>query len=193
MVVEMYVPVSEISTEGLLCTQESVAYLQEQHPDIKITTDTFAHRVSRNNIPHASITVGKASRWYFKKEDLDKIQFKRPRKSGECKGNVVLPFYEPVAIHTNEDFVSLVDKYGCQLVDDEGLLAALEEKYQYRFSRQSIKQRRHRKTITIAGYSGSRRKQYWYPLDHALSLKWQPIAASLQKVRRRKDMFLDSK
>lgn len=161
--------------------QEGYGYLLEKWPDLKF--DTLYHRIVRGKgVPHEKRDVPRGSKYLVRRQALDELEFYRQKEEGAPRQKTIRhPEIVPVPVHTAADLHQLTEKFG-PLVDDDGLLNYLEEKYGYRYSRGSIKQRRRRGTIVCVGYSRSH--QHWYAIRYLDELNFRPELASKQKERQ---------
>jgi hypothetical protein len=173
-------------------TAGAVSYLRQRFPELESSEklkDTFYHQVVRGRIPHEKIQQGSVLRYRFAKHDLDQVVFRKAqaskperqrkgRKAPEDWGlsgvsEEVWQDFEPVAVHTDTDLERLRNIFG-PLVDGEGLRQLLYEKFGVCYSTGAIKRRRYRGSILCVGFSGVRRRTYWYPAVQVDVLHWQP-------------------
>lgn len=176
----------------LMSTSEAVNYLRRLHPDLNLTADTFAHRVTRGRgVPHVTREYGLVTRWFFRAEDLDRMKFRRPRKrvtdpqGGDKEITERNVANVPFTVRTASELSKLEEQYGT-LVDDAGFLEALYKKTKHRYKPGSLKARRRRNTIKVVAQSSGPHKIHWYPLSQIDELDFHPEIADRQRMRRNK-------
>jgi hypothetical protein len=140
-------------------TGEAVDYIERKY-GIRIELNSFYQSARRMRPPPTKVKVGNGLRYAFTQEELDRMYFV---KSGIHRSSVY-PHHDIVEIHSAEDMDALRQQYG-NIVDGETLLNIIEDLYGVRPSRESIKQRRYRKTIPCVGVSGGGKRIYWYAAD----------------------------
>jgi hypothetical protein len=153
-------------------TREAISYLDEKY-GIHIEANSFYQSARRMRPPPKKVRVGMSMRYAFTKEELDNMYFV---KAG-LKRHAVYPHYQVEEIRTDGDMQELKEKYG-RIVDGKTLIDIIEEEYKVRPSPESIKQRRHRKSIPCVGVSGvdahgQGRKTYWYAADMLKGLSFK--------------------
>lgn len=164
---------SDNDIKGLLTLREALDFLRERYPTLK--EDTLYHRVTRGKgIPHTVVYLGKTPRYLFEKSALEKVHFfvGTEKKSEDVKHHLPLVPYpaKPMPVHTSEDILRLTEMYG-PLVDDDGLINAIQQIHGRAYTKGALKQKRRRKTIGVVGVTG--RKRHWYPLAEAYRMTFQ--------------------
>lgn len=120
---------------------------------LRITMDTFLHKAQRSNIPRER--HGKY--YYYDSRVVDAMEFRVNKKA--------IHYPPPMRVHTANDLEELSRQYGT-LVDLEGLLQEIEQRFHIAYSRDALKQRIYRKTIKPVAYFGpDKKRHYWFPVE----------------------------
>jgi len=149
-------------------TPEAVAFLQKiwKPLGVKITKDKFYHAILRSEKEYFKQEVGKTKRYRFSEAELRELRF-------HC-ANAVKPSYPKVQIKSLDDLAALESEYG-KLINEEGIAALLEARFQKRYAIPSIRQRLRRGDIDFVAYSElGKYKSYWYPAAQFENVRFYP-------------------
>jgi hypothetical protein len=156
------------TTFHLYSTSEAVAFLQKiwGPRGVKITKDKFYHAVLRSGKEYKKQEVGKAKRYRFREEELRELRF-------HC-ANANKPRYEHVKITTLDELSAVEAKYG-ELINEEGIVSLLMQRFGKEYAIASIRQRLRRGDIDFAAYGEiGKYKTYWYPLAQFEDVRFYP-------------------
>ena len=145
----------EASHVQYLDTAAALKYLRKRYPQLR--ADTFYHRVHRGQIPCKK----ENGRYFFCPDDLDHVHF----RGGERP--------EPMLVRSDADLRVLRRRYDGPIVDLQGLLSEIWKQHGIHYSPAAVKQRRLRGTLLVVGYSGNRRKNYWYAASQVPHMHFQ--------------------
>jgi len=179
----------ETMTQKKYDSKEALEYLRARHPDLDIKVDSFYHRLNRmrakgqvekvqvvsrkekqcrrRGIPYEGAPV---YRYYFTQAQLDSMRFRVPRL-----------LINPVRIHDLTELEPLIKRFG-KLVDMQGLIEALHEKYQVWYGESTIRNKQRRGGLLCVAITG--KNTALYPVKQLEFINFDPDRIAVKDGRK---------